>query len=163
MRDLVETVIAKVMKQDPRPTSARRQASARITGIHKFTLTMDSPASNEKPVQIHRDERLWQASRQFEAMMFQQMLSAMRKTIPSSGVIQTGFAEDVQGAMFDQAVAKSASQQGSLGIANSIYRQLSHPAAVQRNESRTRNIQADVNSSDIQIQQLEKARTHAGR
>jgi len=157
MRDLVETVITQVMKQDPQPISAKGQASAHTTGIHKFALPMDRDTSK------HRDERLWQASLQFEAMMFQQMLSAMRKTIPSSGVIKTGFAEDVQGSMFDQAVAKSASQQGSLGIANSIYRQLSHPAPAQNSESRTRNIQADVNSSDIQIQQLEKARTHAGR
>jgi flagellar protein FlgJ len=162
VRDLVETVIAQVMKQDLRPTPAKHRAPAHTTGIHKFTVPMNHPASNEKPVRIHRDERLWRASRQFEAMMFQQMLSAMRKTIPSSGVIQTGFAEDVQGAMFDQAVAKSASQQGNLGIANSIYRQLSHPAPEQKNESRIRNIQADVNSSDIQIQQLEKARTHTG-
>jgi len=163
VRDLVETVIAQVMKQDPQPTPARRQTSAHITSIHRFTLTMGSPRSNEKPVRIHRDERLWQASRQFEAMMFQQMLSAMRKTIPSSGAIKTGFAEDVQGAMFDQAVAKSASQQGNFGIANSIYQQLSRSYAAQNSESGTRNIQADVNSSDIQIQQLEKARTHAGR
>jgi len=163
VRDLVETVIAQVMKQDPRPTSARRQASAHIAGVHGFTLPMDSPASNENHVQTHRDERLWQASRQFEAMMFQQMLSAMRKTIPSSGVIKTGFAEDVQGAMFDQAVAKSASRQGSLGIASSIYQQLSRPAPTQNSNFRTRNIQADVNSSDTQIQQLEKVHPHAGR
>jgi len=163
VRDLVETVIAQVMKQDLRPTPTKRQASAPITGVHKFTLSMNHHASSEKPVRIHQDERLWQASRQFEAMMFQQMLSAMRKTIPSSGIIQTGFAEDVQSAMFDQAVAESASRQGSLGIANSIYQQLSHSAPEQKNESRAHSIQADVNSSDIQIQQLEKARTHAGR
>ncbi len=53
MRDLVETVITQVMKQDPQPIPAKRQASAHTTGIHKFTLPMDRATSNEKHVQTH--------------------------------------------------------------------------------------------------------------
>jgi len=165
MRDLVETVIAQVMKQDPRPAPEKHRAPAHATDLHKFTGMMDAATRNAKPVQTrqvqaHPDQRLWHASRQFEAMMFQQMMSAMRKTIPSSGVLKTGFAEDVQGAMFDQAVSKSASQQGSLGIANSIYRQLSRPGTVQNSESRASITQANANPSDKPIQEtitLEKA------
>ncbi len=70
--------------------------------------------------------RLWRVSRVFEAMFVQQLLSVMHKTVPSSGLIDKGFAENVQSSMFNQALAKAVSQRGGLGIARSIYRQFSH-------------------------------------
>jgi len=170
MRDLVETVIAQVMKHDP-PTPARRHASTPIHGIHKFTAKMNDAVANRthvqaRPPQEHRDKRLWHASLQFEAMMFQQMMASMRKTIPSSGFVHTGFAEDVQGSMFDQVVAKDAAKQGGLGIANSIYRQLSHADTAQHSGTRTHIAQAIVESSDKQKQEsmmLEKDHIRLGR
>jgi len=167
MRDLVETVIAQVMKQDLQPAPGRR-VPARVPGIHKFVQTMNDVAIREKsarphPAQEHRDKHLWKVSRKFEAMMFQQMMSAMRKTIPSSGFIHTGFAEDVHGAMFDQAVAKAVSRQGNFGIANSIYRQLSHESVVRRDSLQANAIQATTDSSDKQIEPLVESRIHTGR
>jgi len=62
-------------------------------------------------------------------MLVQQMLDAMRKTVPQSGLLHAGFAEDVQGSMFDQAVARAVTREGGLGIAEAIYRQISHAQA----------------------------------
>ncbi len=75
-----------------------------------------------------KDERLWKISLQFEAMLIQQMMSAMRKTVPESELLPSKFANDTYSSLFDQAISDSASKRGSLGIAKSVYRQLSHQA-----------------------------------
>jgi len=163
MRDLVETVIAQVMKKDPWPVPVKRHAPERITGIHKPAFTASGAAAIEKPVRKHQDERLWKASLKFEALFTQQMLATMQKSVPKSGLLPGGFAEDVHNAMFERTVAEAISKQGSIGIADSIYRQLSRSDMAQKSESRTRHAQVNMNSSDKQIQRLEKVRIHAGR
>ncbi|MFQ5355962.1 MAG: rod-binding protein [Mariprofundaceae bacterium] len=75
-----------------------------------------------------KDARLWKISLQFEAMLIQQMMSAMRKTVPKSELSPSNFANDTYSSLFDQAISDSASKRGSLGIANSVYRQLSNQA-----------------------------------
>ncbi|MDQ6955565.1 MAG: rod-binding protein [Mariprofundaceae bacterium] len=72
----------------------------------------------------HPNKDLWDVSVKFEGIFFQQMMAAMRKTVPESGFLPHGFAEGVQESMFDQAVADAGSKSGSLGIAMNIYRQL---------------------------------------
>jgi len=71
-----------------------------------------------------KDKKLWEVSLQFEALLLQQMMSAMRKTVPESEVLPTGFASDMYNSMFDQLVAEAGSRRSSLGIAENIYRQL---------------------------------------
>lgn len=75
-------------------------------------------------VRTAQDKKLWKVSLQFEAVFMQQLFSSMHKSVPKSGFLPSGFAEDMHNSMMDQAVAKAASQAGSLGIAPSIYRQL---------------------------------------
>lgn len=142
MRDLVETVIAEVMRHDPPPQrAASSPAPRRDTGRFARALEVargqrDQPAPKassdaapntkaaDAPDPRHPDWRLWKASRAFEAMLVQQMLDAMRQTVPHSRLLHAGFAEDVQGSMFDQAVAQAVTRQGGLGIAEAIYRQV---------------------------------------
>lgn len=79
-----------------------------------------------------RDPKLWKVSRQFEAIFVQQMLDEMQKSVPHSGFMPNGFAEQVHTSMFDQAVAGSMTKNTDLGIASAIYRQLDqiqHPQA----------------------------------
>ncbi|MBL4760176.1 MAG: rod-binding protein [Mariprofundaceae bacterium] len=124
MRDLVETVIAQVLQQDKRAAKPAADPEAFKSEFVK--------ALNNKPI-VHADavdmrniknKELWDVSVKFEAVFFQQMMSAMRKTVPDSGFLAHGFAQDVQESMFDQAVADAGSKSGGLGIALSIYRQL---------------------------------------
>ncbi|ATX82948.1 flagellar protein FlgJ [Mariprofundus ferrinatatus] len=77
------------------------------------------PAGHEK------DPALWEVSLKFEAMLMQQMMSAMRKTVPQDGVLSAGFANDIYTSMFDQAITETSSKSGSMGIAENIYRQMS--------------------------------------
>ena len=80
-----------------------------------------------------KDPALWEASLKFEAMLMQQMMAAMRKTVPESGMISSGFANDMYNSMFDQAIAETGSTRGSLGIAEGIYRQMSAAAGINEN------------------------------
>lgn len=84
----------------------------------------NAKASSHKNGQ-EKDPALWEVSLKFEAMLMQQMMSAMRKTVPQDGVISSGFANEMYTSMFDQAVAETSSKTGSMGIAESIYRQMS--------------------------------------
>ncbi len=125
MRDLVETVIGQVLKQKPQYPKEQKTA----TQLHAFQHLMqhEKQASTGgmvvQGVEI-KNKALWQASVKFEGMLFQQMMSAMRKTVPDGGLLKHGFAQDVQQSMFDQAVASAAGKQGSLGLAVNIYRQV---------------------------------------
>ncbi len=78
-----------------------------------------------------RDKELWKVSLQFEALLLQQMISAMRKTVPHSSLLPSGFADDVYRSMFDQAIADMAGNRSTLGIAESVYRQLSNHHSTQ--------------------------------
>jgi Rod binding domain-containing protein len=82
-------------------------------------------------VKTAHDKKLWKASLQFEALFMQQLFSSMHKSVPKSGFLPSGFAEDVHNSMMDQAVAKAASQTASMGIAPSIYRQLQQVSQAQ--------------------------------
>ncbi len=108
-------------------------------------------ASGQKDVRgFHPvNTRLWRVSRVFEAMFVQQLLSAMHRTVPSSGLLGKGFAEDVQSSMFNQALAKAVSQQGQLGIARNIYRQFSHAG-----------IQGQANGADKSLNRFDTGVKH---
>ncbi len=88
-----------------------------------------------------KDADLWQASLKFEAMLIQQMMSAMRKTVPESGLLSSGFASDMYASMFDQAIAETSSKSGSLGIAENIYRQMNAGNQIKENP-----ISADIDT-----------------
>ncbi|MDQ6989853.1 MAG: rod-binding protein [Mariprofundaceae bacterium] len=114
MRDLVETVIGQVLKQQPKMKLPVQQPENDAFGQHVRV---------EKGVEV-KDEKLWGACCQFEAVFLQQMLTAMRKTIPESKVLAKGYADGMYEGMMDQAIAKSGSQQAPLGLALNMYRQL---------------------------------------
>jgi len=125
MRDLVETVIGQVLKQEPQ---YKREGKTSAQS-HVFKTMMQDAKKTPSSVMMVQGEEiknkpLWQASVKFEAMLFQQMMAAMRKTVPKDGLLKHGFAEDVQQSMFDQAIASAAGKQGSLGLAMNIYRQV---------------------------------------
>ena len=109
MKGVTQTAIAQILRNESQVRQAARPAPAQ-----------------------GRDPRLWKVSQQFEAIFVQQMLDEMHKSIPHSGVMPNGFAEQVHNSMFDQAVAGSISKNTDLGIASAIYRQLArlqHPQA----------------------------------
>ena len=91
-----------------------------------------------------KDPALWEVSLKFEAMLMQQMMSAMRKTVPQDGLLSSGFANDIYSSMFDQAIAETSSKSGSLGIAENIYRQMSTNNPIKANP-----ISADIDTGNL--------------
>jgi len=105
---------------------------ARETSNAKMPVQQDSSL---------KDPNLWKVSLQFESMMIRQMMSAMRKTVPESGLLSSGFASDMYISMFDQAIAETCSKKGSMSIAENIYRQMNS----------TNYIKANAISADMDI------------
>ncbi len=97
-----------------------------------------------------KDPALWEVSLKFEAMLMQQMMSAMRKTVPVDGQFSSGFANDMYASMFDQAIAETSSKSGSLGIAENIYRQMST-----NNQAKANPISADIHIDSLPIRSEE--------
>ncbi|MDQ7001364.1 MAG: rod-binding protein [Ghiorsea sp.] len=123
MRDLVETVIGQVLKKQPTMKPLATQTS------HKAQQTQQQPLVSLKGTHVQqpiekKDEKLWDVCCQFESMFLQQMMSAMRKTIPESDFLPRGYADSVYDSMMDQAIAESGSKQAPLGLAMNMYRQL---------------------------------------
>ena len=146
MRDLVETVIAQVMQQDKQPTKVSSQGES-------FKSSFMKEMHQAKPIAIEqkqgiKNKALWDVSVKFEAIFFQQMMAAMRKTVPESEFLPHGFAEGVQESMFDQAIADAGSKSGSLGIAMNIYRQLEKAQPSQDGEATDMAIQDMRDAAD---------------
>ncbi|MDX8382678.1 MAG: rod-binding protein [Ghiorsea sp.] len=118
MRDLVESVIGQVLKQKPTMKSALPEASKAAEPLKSFKHVLV-----EKETEI-KDEKLWGAAKEFEAMFLQQMFTAMRRTIPESKEHPKSYADNMYDSMMDQAVAKAGSQRAPLGLAMTIYKQL---------------------------------------
>jgi murein DD-endopeptidase MepM/ murein hydrolase activator NlpD len=69
-------------------------------------------------------------AREFEAILFAQIIGAMRQTIPSSGLLQAAAAHRVLDGAFDQEVARSLVARADFGIARQLAAQLErHDAA----------------------------------
>ncbi len=69
-------------------------------------------------------EKLKEASREFEAIFINEMYKTARKTIPESGLFEKTNAEKIFEEMMDMERARQVSHNGSMGIAEQMYRQL---------------------------------------
>ena len=123
MRDLVEHTISQVLNKQP---------------------TMKG---GQKPFQVSdvKDKELWSACCQFEAIFLQQMMSAMRKTVPESTLTPPSYASSMYDGMLDQAISESGSKQAPLGLAINMYRQLeqngsSHASTIQEIQKASDNV-----------------------
>ncbi|MBN2158255.1 MAG: rod-binding protein [Spirochaetes bacterium] len=71
------------------------------------------------------DRRLWDACIEMESLFVGKMLKEMRKTVPKSGWINGGFAEEIFEDMLYDEYAMSLSRNSNLGLAKMLYDQLS--------------------------------------
>ncbi len=81
-----------------------------------------SPATGSSPVD--KNSRLYQVSVEFEAIFIKQMLNVMRKSVAKTGLLDGGLAEEFFEDMLYDEYAKKMAENGSFGIADMIYRQL---------------------------------------
>jgi peptidoglycan hydrolase FlgJ len=88
------------------------------------TIRTAASAMEAKAGQNGEKVRLKEACRDFEAIFLKQMLSAMKKTVGKSELINGGMAEDIFEDMLYDEYAKIMSKTGSFGLADLMFRQL---------------------------------------
>lgn len=71
------------------------------------------------------DARLKKACSEFEALLINQMLSAMREATFKANIFGSSDNEDIFQSMMDEEIARNITNRRSLGIGEAIYRQLS--------------------------------------
>jgi len=69
-------------------------------------------------------EELRKLCGEFESMLIKNMFKEMRATIPESGLLERGMAEEVFEDMMDTEAAKQMAQKDSLGLGEVLCRQL---------------------------------------
>ncbi len=124
MRDLVETVIGQVLKQKP------TMKPMAFTSNPPQAKTFQNSQVNQ-PLEI-KDKDAWDACCKFEAIFLQQMMEAMRKTVPESELSPRSYANSMYDGMMDQAISESGSKQAPLGLAMNMYRQLERDGFTQK-------------------------------
>ena len=81
------------------------------------------------------DPKLAAACNDMEALFIHHMLSEMRKTVPKSGFIDGGRAEEIYTSLMDTELAKEMAGSGGLGLSAILQEQLSGPAAAFRKKA----------------------------
>ncbi|HNW91404.1 MAG TPA: rod-binding protein [bacterium] len=71
-----------------------------------------------------QEEQLREAAQGLEALLVNQMFSAMRKTVPKDEMMDGGMGEEIFRGMLDQEYATQLSQKGELGLGEIIFRQM---------------------------------------
>ena len=73
----------------------------------------------------HNDSaRLTKACAEFEALLVKKLFETMRASIPKSGLIDGGSAEEIYTAMLDQKVAQDMAYRGGLGLSDRMKAQI---------------------------------------
>lgn len=81
------------------------------------------------------EQELKKLSRDFESIFIHKLLDSMSKTVPKSGLLDS-FASDMYQSMFYEKVAEEMSVNKGIGMAESIYKQLSQLESKAKHNSR---------------------------
>lgn len=72
-------------------------------------------------------------SRDFESVFLHKLLTAMRKTVPKSGLLES-FASDMYESMMDEEMSKEMAKNKGMGMGEMIYKDLSQISRVRRGQ-----------------------------
>ena len=85
-----------------------------------------NPAGRHEGASEDRNPRLTKACADFEAIFVEQLFKTMRASVPASGVLDGGRAEEIYTSLLDQQIAQEmACGQGSVGLAHQMRYKLS--------------------------------------
>lgn len=73
---------------------------------------------------MNKNGKLRKACAEFEAIILQKFLTMARESVPKSGLIDGGFAEDMYRSMHDKELAGQMSQGSGMGFGEMLYRQI---------------------------------------
>src|SRR5262245_16080797 len=86
-------------------------------------MTAGQRALSSKPQDVKS------AAAELASLFVYQMLAAMRRTVPKSGLLDKGFAHDTYLSLFDQEIARNLARREDLGLTALLQRQLKDTAA----------------------------------
>ena len=96
------------------------------------TITTQTPFTLKKttaPTDTVKERELRSACHDFEAVILKQMLDAMRKSVPKSGLLNgNGYADKMYQSMRDDELAKEMARGKGMGLGEVLYKQLSGQA-----------------------------------
>ncbi|MDA3811220.1 MAG: rod-binding protein [Spirochaetaceae bacterium] len=97
------------------------------TGMNNFTnASIDSIlSSGVRGAASSEDQKLREATLDFETLFVKQMLNSMKKTINKSGLLDGGMGQDIFEDMLYDEYAKKIASTANLGIAEMMFQQLS--------------------------------------
>jgi len=72
------------------------------------------------------EESLKKACTEFEAMFLQMMYKQMKAAIPQADLIPKSVGRDIYESMLDEKLVEQAAESGGVGIADTLYKQLSN-------------------------------------
>ena len=101
----------------PPPQALQPDESARAQQLHA-QMTAGERGLNGKPQDVKS------AAAELASLFVYQMLAAMRRTVPKSGLLDKGFAHDTYLSLFDQEIARHMAQREDLGLTALLQRQL---------------------------------------
>jgi murein DD-endopeptidase MepM/ murein hydrolase activator NlpD len=101
----------------PPPPALQPDESARAQQLHA-QMTAGEHRPNGKPQDVKS------AAAELASLFVYQMLAAMRRTVPKSGLLDKGFAHDTYLSLFDQEIARHMARREDLGLTALLQRQL---------------------------------------
>src|SRR5215475_12660678 len=104
------------------PQALQPDESARAQQLHA-RMTAEERVLNGKPQDVKS------AAAELASLFVYQMLAAMRRTVPKSGLLDKGFAHDTYLSLFDQEIARHMARREDLGLTALLQRQLKGPDA----------------------------------
>ena len=87
-------------------------------------LKVDAGRSSPEP-KAEDTESLYRACQDFESVFVAYLLKSMRRTVPRAEFMNGGLREDMYLSMMDEEIARVVARGPGMGLAASIYRQLS--------------------------------------
>jgi flagellar protein FlgJ len=87
-----------------------------------------APAAEAAPTRLD-DESLRKACAQLEGVFLEQLMKALRETVPDGGLIDGGSGEQIFSSLLDGHLSNNAASRLERGIGAALYRQLRGPGA----------------------------------
>jgi len=91
-------------------------------------------AKKSGPANPETDPQLQDVCRQMESLFIHHLFKEMRATIPKTGFISGGRAEEIYTSMMDAEIAANISKRGGIGLSKMMLHQLGNPSSQMRQE-----------------------------
>lgn len=92
--------------------------SMEITSIQLKNMAQTADKADEA--------QLEKACKDFEAIILNQMFSAMRKTVPEGGLFEKSFGEKIYQSMLDEELSKKIAHSKGMGLGELLFQQLTN-------------------------------------